>query len=119
MFEKKKRNGKVGDLNDLHIIGDMIYRSHATDVHGQTARFTQHFGYPQGMKNGERYLGPQVRKEWCFPARVGVGWKAESRNVEKLYLDISKNDGSCSKETCPECTVQVRRENRSQLHGAG
>lgn len=67
----------MGDLNNLQIIGGTIYGSHATDVHGQTALFTQHFGYSQGMKNGGRYLGPQVRKERCFPTRVGGGWKAE------------------------------------------
>lgn len=49
--ERKERNGKTGDLNNLHIIGGIVSRSHATDVHGQTAPFT-HFGYPQGMRNG-------------------------------------------------------------------
>lgn len=73
----------MGDLKNLQIIGDTVYRSQTRDVYGQTVPFTQHFGYPGGAKNGRRYLGPQVRK--VFPTRVGDDCKAEWKNVERLF----------------------------------
>ena len=76
----------MGDYNNLQIIGDAVYRSHATEMCMANSSFHTTFQIPSGNEGWWKVVRTTGKKRGVFQQELGVTGKlSEWRNVEKLF----------------------------------